>query len=132
MFFFSSRRRHTRSKRDWSSDVCSSDLDLISSKFIACTFGGINLEDIKSPECFEIERRLKEELDIPLMHDDQHGTAIISSAALINAVELQGKKMGSIKLVINGAGASANSCGRMYIAVGVKKENIVMLDSKGV
>src|SRR5437868_15410720 len=71
MFFFSSRRRHTRSKRDWSSDVCSSDLDLISSKFIACTFGGINLEDIKSPECFEIERRLKEELNIPLMHDDQ-------------------------------------------------------------
>src|SRR5436190_10170248 len=101
-------------------------------KAISPTFGGINLEDIKAPECFEIERRLKEELDIPLMHDDQHGTAIISSAALINAVELQGKKMGSIKLVINGAGASANSCGRMYIAVGVKKENIVMLDSKGV
>jgi malate dehydrogenase (oxaloacetate-decarboxylating)(NADP+) len=99
---------------------------------IAPTFGGINLEDIKAPECFEIERRLKEELDIPLMHDDQHGTAIISSAALINAVELSGKKMGNVKLVINGAGASANSCARMYIAVGVKKENIVMLDSKGV
>jgi malate dehydrogenase (oxaloacetate-decarboxylating)(NADP+) len=101
-------------------------------KNIAPTFGGINLEDIKAPECFEIERRLKEELDIPLMHDDQHGTAIISAAALINAVELSGKKMSHIKLVINGAGASANSCGRMYIAVGVKKENIIMLDSKGV
>ncbi len=101
-------------------------------KNIAPTFGGINLEDIKAPECFEIERRLKEELDIPLMHDDQHGTAIISSAGLINAVELSGKKMSNVKLVINGAGASANSCAKMYIAVGVKKENIVMLDSKGV
>jgi malate dehydrogenase (oxaloacetate-decarboxylating)(NADP+) len=101
-------------------------------KNIACTFGGINLEDIKAPECFEIERRLKEELNIPLMHDDQHGTAIISSAGLLNAVELSGKKMGDVKLVINGAGASANSCAKMYIAVGVKKENILMLDSKGV
>ena len=101
-------------------------------KNIAPTFGGINLEDIKAPECFEIERRLKEELDIPLMHDDQHGTAIISSAGLINAVELSGKKMSNVKLVINGAGASANSCAKMYIAVGVKKENILMLDSKGV
>ncbi len=101
-------------------------------KNIAPTFGGINLEDIKAPECFEIERRLKEELDIPLMHDDQHGTAIISSAGLINAVELSGKKMSDVKLVINGAGASANSCAKMYIAVGVKKENILMLDSKGV
>lgn len=101
-------------------------------KNIAPTFGGINLEDIKAPECFEIERRLKEELDIPLMHDDQHGTAIISAAGLINAVELSGKKMEDIKLVINGAGASANSCAKMYIAVGVKKENILMLDSKGV
>jgi malate dehydrogenase (oxaloacetate-decarboxylating)(NADP+) len=101
-------------------------------KNIAPTFGGINLEDIKAPECFEIERRLKEELDIPLMHDDQHGTAIISSAALVNAVELAGKKIEHIKLVINGAGASANSCAKMYIAVGVKKENILMLDSKGV
>jgi malate dehydrogenase (oxaloacetate-decarboxylating)(NADP+) len=99
---------------------------------IAPTFGGINLEDIKAPECFEIERRLKEELNIPLMHDDQHGTAIISAAGLLNAVELSGKKMEKIKLVINGAGASANSCAKMYIAVGVKKENIVMLDSKGV
>ncbi len=101
-------------------------------KNIAPTFGGINLEDIKAPECFEIERRLKEELDIPLMHDDQHGTAIISAAGLLNAVELSGKKMEKIRLVINGAGASANSCAKMYIAVGVKKENIVMLDSKGV
>ena len=101
-------------------------------KNIACTFGGINLEDIKAPECFEIERRLKEELNIPLMHDDQHGTAIISSAGLLNAVELSGKKISEIKLVINGAGASANSCAKMYIAVGVKKENILMLDSKGV
>jgi malate dehydrogenase (oxaloacetate-decarboxylating)(NADP+) len=101
-------------------------------KNIAPTFGGINLEDIKAPECFEIERRLKEELDIPLMHDDQHGTAIISAAGLLNAVELSGKKMSEIKLVINGAGASANSCAKMYIAVGVKKENITMLDSKGV
>src|SRR3954467_3351640 len=101
-------------------------------KNIAPTFGGINLEDIKAPECFEIERRLKELLDIPLMHDDQHGTAIISAAGLLNAVELSGKKMQDVRLVINGAGASANSCGKMYIAVGVKKENILMLDSKGV
>ena len=101
-------------------------------KNISPTFGGINLEDIKAPECFEIERRLKELVDIPLMHDDQHGTAIISAAGLINAVELSGKKMSEVKLVINGAGASANSCAKMYIAVGVKKENILMLDSKGV
>jgi malate dehydrogenase (oxaloacetate-decarboxylating)(NADP+) len=101
-------------------------------KNIACTFGGINLEDIKAPECFEIERRLKEELNIPLMHDDQHGTAIISSAGLLNAIEITGKKMGEIKLIINGAGAAANSCAKMYVAVGVKKENILMLDSKGV
>ncbi len=101
-------------------------------KNIAITFGGINLEDIKAPECFEIERRLKEELNIPLMHDDQHGTAIISSAGLLNAVEVSGKKISEVRLVINGAGASANSCAKMYIAVGVKKENILMLDSKGV
>lgn len=101
-------------------------------KNIAPTFGGINLEDIKAPECFEIERRLKEILDIPLMHDDQHGTAIISAAGLLNAIEISGKKMSKIKLVINGAGASASSCAKMYIAVGVKKENITMLDSKGV
>lgn len=101
-------------------------------KNIAPTFGGINLEDIKAPECFEIERRLKEVLNIPLMHDDQHGTAIISAAGLLNAVEISKKKMKDVKLVINGAGASANSCAKMYIAVGVKKENITMLDSKGV
>jgi len=101
-------------------------------KNIAPTFGGINLEDIKAPECFEIERRLKEVLDIPLMHDDQHGTAIISAAGMLNAVEISGKKMSNVKVVINGAGASANSCAKMYIAVGVKKENILMLDSKGV
>jgi malate dehydrogenase (oxaloacetate-decarboxylating)(NADP+) len=101
-------------------------------KNIAGTFGGINLEDIKAPECFEIERRLKEELNIPLMHDDQHGTAIISSAGLLNAIEITGKKMSEVKLIINGAGAAANSCAKMYMAVGVKKENILMLDSKGV
>ncbi len=101
-------------------------------KNIAPTFGGINLEDIKAPECFEIERRLKEILDIPLMHDDQHGTAIISAAGLLNSVEISGKKMADIKLVINGAGAAANSCAKMYIAVGVKREHILMLDSKGV
>ena len=101
-------------------------------KKIAPTFGGINLEDIKAPEAFEIERRLKEELDIPVMHDDQHGTAIISSAALLNAVELAGKKMSDIKVVVNGAGAAAVSCTKLYQALGVKKENTVMLDSKGV
>lgn len=101
-------------------------------KRIAPTFGGINLEDIKAPECFEIERRLKEELDIPIMHDDQHGTAIISAAALINACEIAGKKLEEVKLVINGAGASAISCAQLYISVGVKKEHILMLDSKGV
>jgi malate dehydrogenase (oxaloacetate-decarboxylating)(NADP+) len=115
-------------------EIATKDIDefVQTVKNIAPTFGGINLEDIKAPECFEIERRLKEELDIPLMHDDQHGTAIISAAGLINAVELSGKKMSDVKLVINGAGASANSCAKMYIAVGVKKENITMLDSKGV
>src|SRR6185369_14112259 len=115
-------------------EVDASDVDLFVNtvKAIAPTFGGINLEDIKSPECFEIEKRLKEELDIPLMHDDQHGTAIISSAGLINAVEVSGKKLSEVKLVVNGAGASAISCSRLYIAVGVKKENIVMVDSKGV
>ncbi len=101
-------------------------------KAIAPTFGGINLEDIKAPECFEIERRLREELPIPVMHDDQHGTAIISAAGLLNALELQGKKIEDIKLVVNGAGAAAVSCTRLYIAMGVKKENVVMCDSKGV
>jgi len=101
-------------------------------KAIAPTFGGINLEDIKAPECFEIENRLKEELDIPVMHDDQHGTAIISSAALLNALELAGKKIGEVNVVVNGAGASAMGCMNLYIALGVKKENIVVVDSKGV
>ncbi len=100
-------------------------------KAIAPTFGGINLEDIKAPECFEIERRLKEELNIPIMHDDQHGTAIISAAALLNAVEIAKKDIAKVKLVINGAGASAISCAKLYIAVGVKKDNIQMFDSKG-
>lgn len=101
-------------------------------KAIAPTFGGINLEDIKAPECFEIERRLKEELKIPVMHDDQHGTAIISAAALINALELCGKKIEDVRIIINGAGAAAISCGKLYISLGAKQENIVMLDSKGV
>ena len=100
-------------------------------KAIAPTFGGINLEDIKAPECFEIERRLKEELDIPVMHDDQHGTAIISAAGLINALEVAGKRIEDAKLVVNGAGAAAISCTRLYCAFGLRKENIIMLDSKG-
>lgn len=100
-------------------------------KAIAPTFGGINLEDIKAPEAFEIETRLKEELDIPIMHDDQHGTAIISSAALLNALELAGKKIGKVKIVVSGAGASALSCARLYHMLGAKKENIFMFDSKG-
>ncbi|OBX25699.1 malate dehydrogenase (oxaloacetate-decarboxylating)(NADP+) [Gelidibacter algens] len=101
-------------------------------KMIAPTFGGINLEDIKAPEAFEIERRLKEELDIPVMHDDQHGTAIISAAALLNALELAEKKMEDVQIVISGAGAAAISCTRLYQAFGAKRENIVMCDSKGV
>lgn len=99
---------------------------------IAPTFGGINLEDIKSPECFEVETRLKEMLDIPVFHDDQHGTAIISGAGLLNALEITGKKIGEIKLVVCGAGAAAISCSRLYISLGVRKENITMVDSKGV
>ncbi|WP_324023801.1 NADP-dependent malic enzyme [Maribacter sp. BPC-D8] len=101
-------------------------------KMIAPTFGGINLEDIKAPEAFEIERRLKEELDIPVMHDDQHGTAIISAAALLNALEISNKKMDNVRIVISGAGAAAVSCTKLYKAFGAKAENIVMLDSKGV
>ncbi|GAA3556776.1 NADP-dependent malic enzyme [Snuella lapsa] len=101
-------------------------------KKIAPTFGGINLEDIKAPGAFEIERRLKEELDIPVMHDDQHGTAIISAAALLNALELTEKKIDEVKIVISGAGAAAISCSRLYQAFGAKRENMVMLDSKGV
>ena len=101
-------------------------------KAIAPTFGGINLEDIKAPECFEIERRLKEECNIPVMHDDQHGTAIISAAGLLNALEIQDKKIDEVKLVVSGAGAAAVSCTRLYMALGIKKENVVMCDSKGV
>ncbi|MGY8915990.1 MAG: NADP-dependent malic enzyme, partial [Flavobacteriales bacterium] len=101
-------------------------------KMIAPTFGGINLEDIKAPEAFEIERRLKEELDIPVMHDDQHGTAIISAAALLNALEITKKKIGDVRIVISGAGAAAVSCTKLYKAFGASSKNIVMLDSKGV
>ena len=101
-------------------------------KMISPTFGGINLEDIKAPECFEIERRLKEELNIPVMHDDQHGTAIISGAGLLNALKLNGKKIENIRVVVNGAGAAAISCARFYRSLGVRRENIIMCDSKGV
>lgn len=99
---------------------------------IAPTFGGINLEDIKAPECFEVEDTLKKQLNIPVFHDDQHGTAIISAAAMLNAVSLVGKKIGDIKVVVSGAGASAVSCIRLYFTLGVKPENVVMVDSKGV
>lgn len=101
-------------------------------KALEPTFGGINLEDIKAPECFEIERRLKEEMNIPVMHDDQHGTAIISAAALLNACELQDKSLESVRIVVNGAGAAAISCSRLYVSLGAKKENIVMVDRSGV
>nr|WP_294898709.1 NADP-dependent malic enzyme [uncultured Pedobacter sp.] len=101
-------------------------------KALEPTFGGVNLEDIKAPECFEIERRLKAEMKIPVMHDDQHGTAIISSAALINACELQGKKTEDVTIVVSGAGAAAISCTRLYVSLGAKRENVVMLDRSGV
>ena len=101
-------------------------------KSLEPTFGGVNLEDIKAPECFEIERRLKEEMNIPVMHDDQHGTAIISAAALLNACDLQKKKIDKVKIVVNGAGAAAISCSRLYVSLGAKKENIVMCDRSGV
>lgn len=101
-------------------------------KNIAPTFGGINLEDIAAPEAFEIERRLKEELDIPVMHDDQHGTAIISSAALLNALDLAGKKIKKVKVVVSGAGSAAIACANLYVALGVQAKNIIMFDSKGV
>jgi len=115
-------------------EIAATDVDefVNTVKNIAPTFGGINLEDIKAPECFEIERRLKEELDIPLMHDDQHGTAIITGAAFINACEIAKKKIDKVKVVLNGAGAAAITCAKMYIALGVKYENIIMCDSKGV
>lgn len=112
-------------------DASDPELFIQTVKAIAPTFGGINLEDIKAPEAFEIERRLKEELDIPVMHDDQHGTAIISSAALLNALELAGKKIDEVKIVISGAGASAMSCTKLYHTLGAKLENIFMFDSKG-
>src|SRR5688572_114394 len=101
-------------------------------KSLEPTFGGVNLEDIKAPECFKIETELREKMHIPVMHDDQHGTAIISAAALLNALEIVGKKIGDIQIVVNGAGAAAISCSKLYIALGAKKENIVMCDSKGV
>ena len=115
-------------------EIDATDVDLFVNtvKAISPTFGGINLEDIKAPECFEIEERLKKELKIPVMHDDQHGTAIITSAALLNAVELAGKKLSEIKLVVNGAGAAAMSCTKLYVTLGVNPKNIIMLDSKGV
>ena len=99
---------------------------------ISKTFGGINLEDIKAPECFEIERRISEATDIPVMHDDQHGTAIISAAALLNAAELQGKALADLKVVVIGAGASAIACANHYVAVGVSMSNITLVDSQGI
>src|SRR6187549_506840 len=101
-------------------------------KALEPTFGGINLEDIKAPECFYIEQELKKLLHIPIMHDDQHGTAIISAAALLNALEIQKKKIDKVKIVVNGAGAAAISCSRLYVSLGAKKENIVMCDRSGV
>ncbi|MFM7720701.1 MAG: malic enzyme-like NAD(P)-binding protein [Sediminibacterium sp.] len=100
-------------------------------KILSPTFGGINLEDISAPDCFAIEERLKSELNIPIMHDDQHGTAIVSAAALLNALELIGKKIQNIKVVINGAGAAATSCASIYLALGVQRKNLFMFDSKG-
>ena len=112
-------------------DASDPELFIQTVKAISPTFGGINLEDIKAPEAFEIERRLKEELDIPIMHDDQHGTAIISSAALLNALELAEKKIQDVKIVISGAGAAAMSCAKLYVSLGARIENIFMFDSKG-
>ncbi len=99
---------------------------------LAPTFGGINLEDIKAPECFEVERRLKEALDIPVFHDDQHGTAIITGAALLNALEISGKKIGDIKVVVSGAGAAAIACAEFYVTMGAERKNIRLVDTKGV
>ena len=112
-------------------DETDADAFIRAVKAMSPTFGGINLEDIKAPECFEIERRLKQKCDIPVMHDDQHGTAIVSSAALINALDIQGKKIDEVKVVVNGAGAAALACTRLYIRLGVKPENIIVCDSKG-
>lgn len=115
-------------------EVDTKDIDLFvqTVKLISPTFGGVNLEDIKAPECFIIEKRLKEEMSVPVMHDDQHGTAIITTAALINALELTGKSANELKVVVNGAGAAAIACARLYKVAGVLPENIVMCDSKGV
>src|SRR6188508_2543531 len=100
-------------------------------KALEPTFGGINLEDIKSPECFYIEKKLKEELNIPVMHDDQHGTAIISGAALLNALEIQKKKIDKVKFVVNGAGAAAMACVQLYVSLGAKPENFIVFDRQG-
>jgi len=113
-------------------DTTDSEEFIAAVKRIAPTFGGINLEDIKAPECFEIERRLVEELDIPVMHDDQHGTAIIASAALINAMYLSGKRIDEAQIVVNGAGAAAIACARMFLALGARRDQITMCDSRGV
>jgi len=115
-------------------EVNEKDIDKLVETVVAIspTFGGINLEDIKAPECFEIEKRIKAATDIPVMHDDQHGTAIITAAGLLNATELIGKKIDEIKVVVNGAGASAVSCTNLYKTLGVKPENIIMFDSRGV
>ncbi|HEX7623890.1 MAG TPA: malic enzyme-like NAD(P)-binding protein, partial [Anaeromyxobacteraceae bacterium] len=115
-------------------EVDATDIDRFCTvvKALEPTFGGINLEDIKAPECFVIEERLKREMQIPVMHDDQHGTAIISGAALLNAVELTGKRLDKIRVVVSGAGASALACTRFYLSLGVKKENVLLVDTKGV
>jgi malate dehydrogenase (oxaloacetate-decarboxylating)(NADP+) len=112
-------------------DAADPDKFIDTVKAVAPTFGGINLEDIKAPDCFYIEKRLKEELNIPIMHDDQHGTAIITAAALLNALEISGKDIATIKVVFNGAGASAISCAKLYLSLGVQTENLYMCDSKG-
>lgn len=113
-------------------DASDPELFIQTVKALEPTFGGINLEDIKAPESFEIEKRLKDELNIPVMHDDQHGTAIISSAALLNALEIADKKIENVRIVVNGAGASAIACSKLFLSLGVNKENLIMLDSKGV
>src|SRR3712207_8708984 len=141
-FFFSSRRRHTRYWRDWSSDVCSADVDaypicldckdtediITTIKNIAPGFGGINLEDISSPRCFEIEERLQQELDIPVFHDDQHGTAVVVLAALHNALKIVGKEKEDLKVIVNGVGASGSACTKILLSDGIK--NIIGVDSK--
>lgn len=115
-------------------EVDANDVDTFCNaiKTLEPTFGGINLEDIKAPECFEIEERLKKEMKIPVFHDDQHGTAIVSGAALLNAVSITNRKMENVRIVVNGAGASANSCAKIFISLGARRENIIMCDSQGV